>query len=122
MLGPWVKKYEVWKKLYTVYVIVVKRFSVDNSNYGRYDDNFRKASDDCQLMTSYLNASVAALLLFKKTKNFKYLNVGLKLNDCICSRVAEVIKSDHDTALAQHCLNLESSIIEELEQAVNASV
>eukprot|EP01127_Copromyxa_protea_P021107 TRINITY_DN7169_c0_g1_i1.p1 TRINITY_DN7169_c0_g1~~TRINITY_DN7169_c0_g1_i1.p1 ORF type:complete len:454 (+),score=89.92 TRINITY_DN7169_c0_g1_i1:16-1377(+) len=99
-LSPWVKKYEVWKKLYTV-----------------YNSSFRKASDDCNLLSSYIYASLASLLVFRQTKNLKFLNVALKLNDCICSLIPSTESLDSVSVdLIQHSLQLERESISQLEQ------
>lgn len=80
----------------------------------RYDDNFRKASEDFSVMRSYLHLSLASLLVFQKNKNYKYLNVALKLNDCICTRTNYILQSELDADLAHHCLTLERKIVDQV--------
>jgi len=52
--NPWIKKYEVFKRLYTA-----------------YDEKFRKASENCDEVVSYILLGIVCLNLFQKNKKFQ---------------------------------------------------
>jgi len=97
---PWVKKYEVFKRLYTV-----------------YDDKFRKASKDCNEIIAYVLLGLICLKIFEISRNFKFLSTALKISDCVCS-VMESISSDPTKVLAWCFLQFERTILSKLAKSL----
>jgi hypothetical protein len=71
-----VQKFEVTKRIYTAYPSIPKK------GCGAYDN-----------MTVYALLALLLALFFGRTKNLKYLNTVIKLNDLLCS-VKEIVKED----------------------------
>ena len=61
-------------------------------------------------MINYILLSNICVIKYEKTKNLKFLNTILKLNDLICSEI-ENIKDKIELNLVEHCLNKELNFV-----------
>ena len=99
------RKFEVTKRIYTLYELprVLKG--------GDYFD-----------ITNYCYFSMNCMQYYKSSKNLKYLNAGIKVNDILVSIIKE-IDSKNDASLIWICLVSELDYIKELckQNKVNIS-
>ena len=65
----------------------VKRFEIKKRIFSFYNQEIKEASNDYKIIDNYILLASICVLEYKKTKNLKYLNVLLKLNDTICSQI-----------------------------------
>ena len=77
ILSNWIKKFEVFKKVYT-----------------EYGPNFRKTSNDFTSIEVYSLLSLALGCYQLKKSNLKFLNAQLKINDLLCS-IADEFPQEH---------------------------
>ncbi|MEW6608395.1 MAG: pectate lyase [bacterium] len=63
---------------------LLKRFEIDKSLKGRYNSDWKPTVTSCCL-TGCAQMSIIWMRLFEKTKDFKYLNASLKMNDFLIS-------------------------------------
>lgn len=90
--------------------IFIKKFEVKKRIFSSYNKLFVENSSNYQEMINYILLSNICVIKYEKTKNLKFLNTILKLNDLICSEI-ENIKDEIELNLAQHCLNKELNFI-----------
>ena len=95
-LSKYLKKYEVSKKLYY-----------------EYDSDFKKNDGDYENFTNYLLLSINLLSFFKKTKNLKFLNTSLKLDDMLCSNYNK-LNSTLDRIILLMALEYELELVRDL--------
>lgn len=88
-LNKFLKKYEVYKKIYSA-----------------YDKNFRKLSEDYKDLGSYALLSLNLMLCYKKNKNLKFLNASLKINDMLCS-IADRLEDPTELKAAYMAIDME---------------
>ena len=99
------KSFEIKKKIFTKYDLSQNTFSIDFKN-----------------ITNYILFSLLCNKEFNNTRNLKYLNAVLKLNDIISSYFQTIFsKIDHisenfDSVLAFHAISLELSCINTLKK------
>ena len=68
ILSKFVKKYEVFKKI-----------------FDKYDDNYMKIGNDYKNLEVYVIFTACLLRYYIKHNNLKFLNAIIKLNDLLCS-------------------------------------
>ena len=71
----------------------VKRFEIKKRIFSFYNQEIKEASNDYKIIDNYILLASICVLEYKKTKNLKYLNVLLKLNDTICSQITLIPKN-----------------------------
>lgn len=84
--GSWKKEKEIYHWLSQL----LRRFEVFKKLHIQFTPSFRKASDQFRLPVNYALLSIACLSFYEHTLNLKFLNGALKLNDLLCSIVAEL--------------------------------
>ena len=90
------KKFEIKKKIYTI-----------------YNSDFSEKSNHYENLRNYLLLSFLCLKRYDETNNLKYLNTSLKLNDLLISQ-AEKISSQVDLTLLKINLDNELKIIQKI--------
>ncbi len=82
----------------------LKRFEVSKKLYSIYLPSMKAASDDYSSQLNYALLSLALLYEYEWTGNLKMLNAVLKLNDLLCSKSKETTASETllTTILAIH--------------------
>ncbi len=73
---------------------LVGRFEVTKRIYVTYDQNFNRKDEAFRNILNYLLLSVACINVYRISRNLRYLNCQLKLNDLLCS-VHEDITQEH---------------------------
>ena len=101
ILSVFCKKFEVFKRIFSVY---------NNKSM-----KLKKASDDYKNIFVYGLISCSFLFYYKKTNNLKFLNCALKINDLLCSIIDKIKEGDSFVQmLICYNLILESEIINEM--------
>lgn len=93
--------------------VFVRKFEINKKIFLSYDKDFKEISNNYSNLQNYLLLSVICLLQYTKTKNLKFINASLKLNDVICSRI-QIIKDEFDISLFKIILNMELTCISDL--------
>ena len=93
----------------------IKKFETKKLIFSKYDDNLQPISNECSEIRNYLLLATICVFKFKNSKNLKYLNTLLKLNDTICSQINS-IDNPTDASLFNivitHELNFITTLIE----------
>lgn len=92
---------------------LLKKFEINKKIFSEYDFRKNKQSEDFEDMQNYILFALICTTKFHNTKNLKFLNTLLKLNDIICSRINSITTSS-ERSLVFHVLSFELSYIEEL--------
>jgi len=95
-LSRFLTRFEVTKRLYTVYTPTMKR-----------------AGRDFHLLTNYALLSLSLVLFYEQTDDLKMLNGALKLNDLLCS-AEENINGTEDSLLTISALRKEMENVNRL--------
>lgn len=77
--------------------LLVHKYEVSKRVYLRYSLNRKRCSDVYDDMETYGLLSLVCLLFYKRSRNLKYLNCSLKINDMLSSRIDKL-----DDASAVH--------------------
>ena len=72
--------------------LLVQRFEVTKKIYEIYLVGFRKGSGDSGVVRLYWIFALSLALYYAETKNIKYLNTLLKVNDLLCSLDNDLIR------------------------------
>lgn len=102
------------KKKNTLLNIFLKKFEVRKKIFDSYDESFVENVSNYKNMINYILLSNICTVEYELTKNLKFLNVILKLNDLICSEI-ENINENIELNLALYCLQKELTFVLELE-------
>ena len=71
----------------------IKKFEIKKLIFSKYDDDLQPISNKCSEIQNYLLLAAICVFKFKNSKNLKYLNTLLKLNDTICSQINSIDNS-----------------------------
>ena len=71
----------------------IKKFETKKLIFSKYDDNLQPISNEYSEIRNYILLAAICVLKFKNSKNLKYLNTLLKLNDTICSQINSIDNS-----------------------------
>ena len=96
IINIFIKKYEIKKRLSSQYNL---KYNENNSNYKN--------------MRNYILLSLICIEKYEQTKNLKYLNTTIKLNDMLCSKI-ECIDQELDLIIFERSLEKEIKFVEEL--------
>jgi hypothetical protein len=91
----------------------IKKFEVKKRIYESYDKNFIANSTHYKNLRNYLLLSVLCSIQFRKTKNLKFLNSMLKLNDTICTQHG-LLNNHIDQILFHFTIKEELDLIKDL--------
>ena len=67
--------------------IFLKKFEVTKKIFSSYNLGLKQTSNSYDDLQNYINFSIICLKIFQDTKNLKYLNTSLKINDIICANI-----------------------------------
>ena len=87
---------------------LVKSFEIKKKIFTEYDFNKNTFSIDYKNLRNYILFSLLCGKEFKNSRNLKYLNTALKLNDIISSKVIQ-ISENSNLLLAFYAISLELS-------------
>jgi len=69
---------------------LIKKFEIKKKLYSGYDSDFKEISTSYDNLLNYEKLSLLALLHYEKTKNLKFLNTALKINDTLSSQIQNI--------------------------------
>ena len=78
---------------FTIIDKFIKKFETKKLIFSKYDDNLQPISNEYSEIRNYILLAAICVLKFKNSKNLKYLNTLLKLNDTICSQINSIDNS-----------------------------
>ena len=93
--------------------VFLKKFEIKKKIYTIYNSDFSEKSNHYENLRNYLLLSFLCLKRYDETNNLKYLNTSLKLNDLLISQ-AEKISSQVDLTLLKINLDNELKIIQKI--------
>jgi len=93
----------------------IKKFEIKKLIFSKYDDNLQPISSEYSKIQNYLLLAIICVFKFKNSKNLKYLNTLLKLNDIICSQINSIDNSI-DASLCGIVITNELNFITDLIQ------
>lgn len=70
--------------------IFLKKFEIKKRVMEEYDSNNKEKSDNFYYLRNYLLISVLCCLRYRETKNLKFLNTILKINDTLISQFFKI--------------------------------
>ena len=91
----------------------IKKFEIKKRIFSYYNKEIQEASNDYKTLPNYILLASICVLKYKKTKNLKYINVLLKLNDTICSQI-NIISENNTSFLCFFALKSELDYILDL--------
>jgi len=93
--------------------LLVKKFEIKKRIHSVYSNELKELSDDFTILHNYLLLSLICIIKYERTLNLKFLNTALKINDVLCSQTNQVINSI-DTDSFVYSLEKEISCIKQL--------
>lgn len=108
-----VRKHETNSIMDHIIKMFVKRFEIKKRLFSLYNDEFKEASEDYSFLRNYILLSKICLSKYEESRSLKYLNVILKLNDTICSQI-DKLREKYDVLLFRDVLSRELTHISEL--------
>ena len=94
---------------------LLKSFEIKKKIFTEYDFNKNTFSIDYKNLRNYILFSLLCDREFEKSRNLKYLNTVLKLNDIISSKVVQ-ISENSNPLLAFYAISLELSSISTIKE------
>ena len=91
----------------------IKKFEIKKRIFSCYNKEIQETSNDYKTLPNYILLASICVLKYKKTKNLKYINVLLKLNDTICSQI-NIISENNTSFLCFFALKSELDYISDL--------
>jgi|SaaInlStandDraft_2_1057019.scaffolds.fasta_scaffold03099_2 hypothetical protein len=98
--------------------IFIKKFEVKKRIFSSYNKLFIETSSNYQEIINYILLSTICIIKYEKTKNLKFLNTVLKLNDLLCSEI-ENIEKNEELNLVLYCLKEELNFILKIEKRLS---
>ena len=92
---------------------LIKKFEIKKKLYSDYDSDFKEISTSYDDLLNYEKLSLLTLLHYEKTKNLKFLNTALKINDTLSSQIKNMNK-ENEKSLMVLILKLELQHITKL--------
>ena len=92
---------------------LLKNFEIQKKIFSNYEFLTLKHSENYTIMENYVLFSLVCAKIFKITKNLKFLNTLLKLNDILSSRVQSINESV-TLSLIHHAINFELEFVNDL--------
>ncbi len=89
---------------------LIKKFEINKKIFESYNSEFKENTKKFLNLKNYILLSLICLLKYEKTKNLKFLNTSLKLNDIISSERKKLIISE-DILLYSFIIKKELDII-----------
>lgn len=74
----------VYKKIYNWLSMFIKKYEVSKKIYVEYNPRWEKKSADYKIIENYVLLALNLAIFYNNSKNLKFLNTLLKLNDILC--------------------------------------
>lgn len=110
-----IKNKENIAKNYSILSRYVKKYEITKRVYSEYDEKLKPIGTACRNPLDYLALSMACLTFFEITKNLKFMNTALKLNDLLCSVLNELTENT-ERLMLHACLEKELKLINEINK------
>ena len=69
--------------------VFLKKFEIKKKLVEKYNSNFEEINDEKYNLKNYIYLSNLFMIRYEETKNLKFLNAQLKINDTICSQLKQ---------------------------------
>jgi hypothetical protein len=89
---------------------LLKKFEIKKRICNEVDDKFDEKDTEYNNLKNYLLLSKLSLIRYNETKNLKFLNTVLKINDTLCSQI-EKLKNNSEKNLFKEIVKEELNII-----------
>ena len=89
---------------------IIKKFEIKKKIFESYNLEFKENTTKYLNLKNYILLSIICLFKYEKTKNLKFLNTSLKLNDLISSQIKKLNVLE-DTSLYSFVIKKELEII-----------
>ena len=96
---------------------LLKKFEIKKQIFSEYDFEFKKNFGDHKNLLNYLLLSIICLYIYEYSKNLKFFNTGLKLNDLLCSQKVSIFTSI-EKLLLHYVISKELHLVKKLSQDV----
>lgn len=106
-------KQENLKDFYKILSIFIKKYEVFKRIFSQYSSQFKKKSEDYASLSPYILITLCSLYYHHHIPNLKFLNVSLKINDALCSVIDEIPHGE-DCLFFNVALIMEIDAIEKL--------
>ena len=100
---------------------LIKKFEIKKKIFESYDLEFKKNTIECLNLKNYILLSIICLFKYEQTKNLKFLNTSLKLNDLISSQRKKLIILE-DISLYSFIIKKELEVIEILMDSIGVKI
>ena len=92
---------------------LLKRFEIKKQIFSEYDFEFKKSFGQYNNLLNYLLMSIICLHVYEYSKNLKFFNSSLKLNDILCSQNISLY-TDIEKKLLHYVISKELNLVNEL--------
>ena len=79
----------------------------------QYDTEFFEKNQDYKNLRNYLLLELLCVIRYEETRNLKFLNTILKINDMLITQ-AQQINDQTDLSIFKYCLEFEIKFVKEL--------
>jgi len=93
--------------------LLLKKFEIKKRIFNFYNSEFKEEPNDYYNLRNYILLSIICIFRYINSKNLKYLNTTLKINDTICSQINK-INNQIDSSLLNFILKSEIEQISNL--------
>ena len=98
-------------KLDTNIDVFLKKYEIKKKLMSKYDTNFFEKNQDYKNLRNYLLLGLLCVIRYEETRNLKFLNTILKINDML---ITQKIYNDADLCIFKHNLEYEIKFVKEL--------
>ena len=100
-------------KLDTNIDVFLKKYEIKKRLMSKYDTDFLEMNQDYKNLRNYLLLGLLCVIRYEETRNLKFLNTVLKINDMLITQ-AQQINDQTDLSIFKYCLEFEIKFVKEL--------
>ena len=100
-------------KLDTNIDVFLKKYEIKKKLMSKYDTNFFEKNQDYKNLKNYLLLTLLCIIRYKETKNLRFLNTILKINDMSISQISK-IHNQLNLTIFRYNLEYEIKFVKEL--------
>ena len=100
-------------KLDTNIDVFLKKYEIKKKLMSKYDTNFFEKNQDYKNLKNYLLLGLLCVIRYEETRNLKFLNTILKINDMLITQ-AQKIHNETDLCIFKYSLEYEIKFVKEL--------
>ncbi|MEK6875975.1 MAG: hypothetical protein AABX63_01070 [Nanoarchaeota archaeon] len=87
------KDKEISNEVYKRLSIFIRKYEVSKKIFSQYSNNLEKIGENYREIDNYVLLSLNLALFYRSSKNLKFINIVLKINDMLCG-MKDNIKAD----------------------------